>query len=168
MTQSQKEKIKKFVEILDKISYSKLPFAKNEKFYDSGLLIREKGVKIDFNDFKKAVEESRKYKFFTVDKKTYQDNFLKFLVETLEAKKWPIIEIKEDLKGRSLTSLKRLSELNSIQLLNFEDKGKLKEVFNLKLPKESRIVVIIDRDILEKNITYPYFLQFFGPKLVLT
>lgn len=167
MTQLQKEKIKKFVEVLDKVSHPNLPWAKNEKFYDLGLIIREKEVKIDFNDFKKIVGETSKYKFFTIDKKSYQDDFLKFLVETLEAKKWPVIEIKDDLRGKSLTSFKRLSESNSIQLLNFEYKGETKEVFNLRLPKESRIVVIIDRDILEKKITYSHFIQFFGPKLVL-
>jgi hypothetical protein len=45
MTQSQKEKIKQFAEILDKISHTKLPFAKNERFYDLGLIIREKGLR---------------------------------------------------------------------------------------------------------------------------
>lgn len=160
MTQSQKEKIKKFVEILDKVSHPNLPWAKNEKFYDLGLIIGEKGVKFGFDDFKKAVGDARKYRFFTINRKSEQDDFLKFLVETLEAKKWLVIEIKDDLRGKCLTQLKRLSELNSIQLLN-------KEVFNLKLPEESRIVVIIDRDILEKKISYPYFIQLFGPKISL-
>lgn len=167
MTTLQKEKIKKFVEVLDKISHTKLPFAKNEKFYDLGLIIREKGAKFGFDDFKKAVGELEKYKFFTIDKNIYENDFLKFLVETLETKKWPVIEIKDDLKGICLTQIKRLSELNSIQLLNFEYKGETKEVFNLKLSEKSRIIVIIDRDVLEKKIIYSHFLQFFGPKLTL-
>ena len=167
MNQSQKEKIKKFVEILEKVSYSKNPFAKNEKFYDLGLIIREKRVEFDFDDFKSAVENRGKYNFFTIDKNISENDFLKFLVETLKAKKSPVIEIKNDLKGRCLTQLKRLAELNKIQILNFDYQGETKEIFNLKLPNESRIIVIIDRDTLEKKITYPYFLRFFGPKLIL-
>jgi len=167
MIQSQEEKIKKFVEVLEKVSHFKNPFAKNEKFYDLGLIIKEGGVKFDFDDFKNVVEDREKYSFFAIDKNTSENDFLKFLVETLEAKKSPVIEIKDDLKGRCLTQLKRLAELNKIQILNFDYQGETKEVFNMKLPKESRIIMVISRNTLEEKITYPRFLQCFGPKLIL-
>ena len=105
MTTLQKEKIKKFVEVLDRVFHPNLPFAKNEKFYDLGIIIREKGVKFGFDDLKKVVGESGKYKFFAIDKNTYENDFLKFLVETLEAKKWPII----DAIIERLTQLLRVS-----------------------------------------------------------
>ena len=167
MIQSQEEKIKKFVKVLKKVSYSKNPFDKNEKFCDLGLIIKERGVKFDFDDFKNVAEDREKYNFFIIDKNTSEGDFLKFLVETLEAKKSPVIEIKDDLKGRCLTQLKRLAELNKIQILNFDYQGETKEVFNMKLPKESRIIMVISRNTLEEKITYPRFLQCFGPKLIL-
>ena len=55
--------------------------------------------------------------------------------------------------------LKSLSESNDFTLAHFEDQ----EFFWMTLNVRTRVVFLIDSNILEMKITHPYFLNLFGP-----
>lgn len=129
--------------------------------YDLGLIVKEPESKIApekaFKELQKIVDiEKIVYDQFSFDEETVEK-----IIEAFRNKKWVFLEIKRDVGDLLLNQLKHLSSSNSIQLFDF--KGK--DVFEMKMPKESRLIIFSKRDFIENKISYPHFYRLFGPIL---
>jgi hypothetical protein len=153
----QKEKLNRFFEAVNLVSHPR-GIGTKEEVFDLGLIILEKDTKVTLEDIQKELQKV-KFEFLEYDEKVFWEEFLKKIVDALEKEKWILFNIKADPDHYFLNALKTLSEGNFIQALNFRGK----EIFNFKLPLKSRIVCVIEREFLEKKLSYPYFLNIFGP-----
>ena len=153
----QEEKLRYFLESVNQITHPVAP-EYSEMLYDLGLIIFEDNSKARVNDIL-SVFPKNKVEVLKYDNNQHETPFIEKMVNLLENKKWILIDLKEDPGHNLINQLKHLSESNLMQLLDY--KGK--EVYNLKLPLESRIIAVVQRDFLEKEISYPYFLDIFGP-----
>lgn len=161
LTHQQEEKMKHFLEAVNQVTHP-TGLGSLEKIYDLGLIIFEKDCKATIDDIVSVFPEN-KVEVLKYENNKYEASFIEKMVDLLKNKKWILVDLKVDPGHDLINQLRHLSDENVMQLFNF--KGK--EVYNLKLPIESRIVVVVQRDFLEKEISYPYFLNIFGPILSL-
>jgi len=121
-----------------------------------GLIVKKSPVSLEeiLEDFQFP------YLFYTVEKDIYADDFLKKLVEAFRSKKWFIVEVKHTyFPGPVYNQLRLIDRLGRIQILNLEGE---KEVLDMKMPQESRLVLIMEKDILD-NFEIPNVLNLIGP-----
>ena len=85
------------------------------------------------------------------------------IIDAFEKSKWVFLEIEKNISSPLLNQLKHLANHNVLQLLDY--KGK--DLFEMKMPKDSRLIVFSERDFIENKITYPHFYRLFGPTLSL-
>lgn len=161
ITQEQKSKLDYFLESVNQVTHP-VALGSLEEIYDLGLVIFEKDSKATIDDIL-SVFPKNKVEVLKYENNKYEIPFIEKMVNLLENKKWILIDLKVDPGHNLINQLRHLSDDNVMQLLDF--KGK--EVYNLKLPVESRIVVVVQRDFLEKGISHPRFLNIFGPVLSL-
>ncbi len=89
------------------------------------------------------------------------ENAIQKLINAFRKKNWAFLEIKKDISSLFLNQLKHLSNRNFLQLLNYNNQ----DVFEIKMPEDTKIIVFAERDFIENKITYPHFYRLFGPTL---
>jgi len=161
ITKKQEKKLRFFLESVNQVSHP-ITLGSLEEIYDLGLIIFEKASKVTVDDIV-SVFPKNKVEVLEYENNQYEATFIEKMANLLEDKKWILIDLKEDAGHNLINQLRHLSDNNIMQLLDY--KGK--EIYNLKLPLESRVVVVVQRDFLEKEISYPHFLDIFGPVLSL-
>ncbi|MDW7988083.1 MAG: hypothetical protein RMJ65_05225 [candidate division WOR-3 bacterium] len=134
-----------------------------KKTYDLGLIVKEPNS----NETQKVVlEEIRNIvpiEVIVYDEAISDTTAIEKIIGAFRDKKWVFLEIKKDLKSPLLNQLKHLANYNSFQIFDYHGQ----DVFEMKMPRESRIIVFAERDFIEKEISYPYFYTLFGPVLSL-
>jgi hypothetical protein len=149
------ENLKTFINILEKTR--KQP----TKIFDLGLIIKEPksivSVEEVFEEIKKIIPIQR----IIYDENIVDEEVINNTVEAFQKDNWVFLEIKKDISSLLLNQLKHLANYNSFQILDY--KGK--DIFEMKIPENSRMIVFAERDFIENKISYPHFYRLFGPIL---
>jgi len=152
-----KEELNVFIRLLQKVR--KQP---NQTF-DLGLIVKEPKSQIEvekvFEEIKKVVDIER----IVYDETIFDEDVIDKIVEAFQKNKWVFLEIKKDIDSPLLNQLKHLANYNSFQLIDYRGK----DVFEMKMPENSRVIVFAERDFIENKISYPHFYRLFGPTLIL-
>lgn len=152
----EKEKLESFLKLLQKKhQIQTLPP------FDLGLIVKEPEGKVDaseiFNEIKKTVPIER----IVYDESIFDEDVIKKIIELFEKGKWIFLEIKKDIDSLLLTQLKNLSNHNFLQLVDYQGK----DLVEIKIPEDSRIIIFVERNFIENKISYPHFYRIFGPTL---
>ena len=129
--------------------------------FDMGLLIREKKNKTTLENIKIELQNDLNIKDMIYDGSVSDKNILKQIVKAFNDNSWVLMELKKDLDSTMLNQLQHLSNSNNLQIMDFQGQ----EVFEMDQPEKSRLIILADRDFIEKKITYPNFYKLFGPTL---
>ena len=152
-----REKLKTFIHLLQKVQ--KQP----SQTFDLGLIVKELGSQIEaeevFEEIKKIVDIER----IVYDETIFDEEIIDKIVDIFRKNKWVFLEIKKDIKSPLLNQLKHLANHNFLQLIDYQGK----DVFEMKMPENSRVIVFVERDFIENKISYPHFYRLFGPTLSL-
>ncbi|MCD6148417.1 hypothetical protein J7J18_03535, partial [bacterium] len=95
------------------------------------------------------------------DESIFDEDVIKKIIELFEKGKWIFLEIKKDIGSLLLTQLKNLSNHNFLQLVDYQGK----DLVEIKIPEDSRIIIFVERNFIENKISYPHFYRIFGPTL---
>ncbi len=148
-----KERLKDFILSLQKV------YKQPKRTFDLGLIVKEPKSKITsenvFNEIKKIVPIEK----IIYDERTLDEEVMEQIVNIFEKEKWVFLEIKKDIGSPILNQLKHLANYNSFQILDFRGQ----EVFEMKMPENSRVIVFSERNFIENKINYPHFYTLFGP-----
>jgi hypothetical protein len=150
-----KEKLKTFIRLLQKVK--KQP----SQTFDFGLIVKEPKSKISSDGILKAAKKIIDIEKIAYDKSSIDEGVMENLVNVFKKGKWVFLEIKKDISSPLLNQLKHLANFNSFQLLDY--KGK--DIFEIKMPENSRVIVFAERDFIENKVSYPHFYRLFGPTL---
>jgi len=127
------------------------------------LIVKEPKSQIEvekvFEEIKKVVDIER----IVYDETIFDEDVIDKIVEAFQKNKWVFLEIKKDIDSPLLNQLKHLANYNSFQLIDYRGK----DVFEMKMPENSRVIVFAERDFIENKISYPHFYRLFGPTLIL-
>lgn len=150
-----KEKLNTFIRLLQKVQ--KQP----SRTFDLGLIVKEPESKTVadeiFDEVKKLVNIER----IIYDQSTIDEDVFEKIIQAFQEGKWVFLEIQKDLSSPLLNQLKHLANYNSFQLIDYREK----DIFEMKMPEESRIIIFAERDFIENKISYPHFYRLFGPTL---
>lgn len=153
-----KEELNTFIRLLRRVNrFPTLPD------FDMGLIVKEPKSKISsaeiFNEISKIVAIEK----ITYDKASFDEEIIEKIIKIFEKGKWVFLEIKKDVGSPLLNQLKHLANHNALQLIDYQGK----DLSEIKIPENSRVIVFAERDFIEKKITYPHFYRLFGPTLSL-
>ena len=150
-----KEELNMFIRLLQKVQ--KQP----SRTFDLGLIVKEPKSQIEvkkvFEEIKQIIDIER----VVYDEKIFDEDVINKIVDTFQKNKWVFLEIKKDIGSPLLNQLKHLANYNSFQLIDYQGK----DIFEMKMPENSRMVVFAERDFIENKISYPHFYRLFGPTL---
>lgn len=155
MGNMNKEKLKLFIHLLQQLQ--KQP----TRTFDLGLIVKEPKSQISSDEILKAIKEMVEIEKITYEQFVSDEDVIKKIIEAFKEGKWIFLEIKKDISSLLLNQLKHLSNSNNLQLIDFEGK----DIFEMKMPENSRIIIFAERDFIENHITYPHFYRLFGPTL---
>ena len=153
----EKENLKTFIRLLQKVR--KQP----SRTFDLGLIVKEPKSKTKaegiFSETRKLINIEK----IVYGKPEIDEDIFEKIINAFQKGKWIFLEIKKDISSPLLNQLKHLADFNSLQLIDY--KGK--DIFEMKMPENSRVIVFAGRDFIENKITYPHFYKLFGPVLSL-
>ncbi|MBU1179892.1 hypothetical protein KJ885_03035 [Patescibacteria group bacterium] len=153
----EQEKLNTFIRLLQKVQ--KQP----NRTFDLGLIVKEPKSKMSSVKILEEIKKIATIEKITYDKLSVDEDVIENLVNIFEKDKWVFLEIKKDIGSPLLNQLKHLANYNSFQLIDYKEK----DVFEMKMPKNSRLIVFAERDFIENKITYTHFYRLFGPTLSL-
>jgi hypothetical protein len=152
-----KNELNTFIHLLQKVFIQKQPV------FDLGLIVKESKNQIEvkkvFEEIKKIVDIER----IVYDETISDEDAINKIIDAFQKNKWVFLEIKKDIGSLLLNQLKHLANYNSFQLIDYQGK----DIFEMKIPENSRVIVFAERDFIENKITYPHFYRLFGPTLSL-
>jgi len=154
--ENQKE-LNQFFEVIEKVAAPSDPRSRR-MIYDLGLIIFEPNSSLRANDIYSLFPPG-KARLFLLNNKHEYESFLKELVIANREGQWFLVDCQTDPSPTIITVLKQISEDNTFTVSHFEGK----ELFRMDLNPKTRIIFCIDSDFLEKEITYPFFMNIFGP-----
>jgi len=151
------EKLKQFIRLLQKVK------RQPQGVFDIGLIVKEPSAKKSISGEKifREIKNIVPIEKIVYDSSTDDENTIQKLISVFQKKNWAFLEIKKDIGSPFLNQLKHLSNRNFLQILNYNNQ----DVFEIKMPEDTRIVVFAERDFIENKITYPHFYRIFGPTL---
>ncbi|MGB9598609.1 MAG: hypothetical protein ACPLZH_02075 [Minisyncoccales bacterium] len=152
-----KERLKMFIRLLQKVQ--KQP----SQTFDLGLIVKEPKSKISSGEILEEIRKIVGIEKVTYDKSVTDEDVIENFINIFKKNKWVFLEIKKDVGSPLLNQLKHLANHNSFQLIDY--KGV--DVFEMKIPEKSRVIVFAERDFIENKISYPHFYKLFGPTLSL-
>jgi len=150
-----KEKLKMFIRLLQKVQ--KQP----SRTFDLGLVIKEPESKISAEEIFDEINTMVEIEKVTYDQLWSDEDVIDKIVEAFKKGKWVFLEIKKDIHSPLLNQLKHLANYNSFQLIDYQGQ----DIFEMKMPENSRVIVYAERDFIENKISYPHFYRLFGPTL---
>lgn len=129
--------------------------------FDLGLIVKEPksniNPKVIFGKIKKNVDIEQ----IIYDEAAIDEDVIEKIIELFEKGKWVFLEIKKDVSSPLLNQLKHLANHNFLQLIDY--KGR--DLVQIKIPENSRVIIFAERDFIENKISYPHFYRLFGPTL---
>ncbi len=150
-----KEKLEQFIRLLQKTC--KQP----SQTFDLGLIVKEPKSEVDSKDIFEKIKNKVDSERIIYDKLTTDEDIIEKIIELFEKNKWLFLEIKKDISSPLLNQLKHLANHNVLQLLDYQGK----DLSEIKMPENCRIIIFAERDFIENKITYPHFYRLFGPTL---
>lgn len=158
LNEKVKSELGEFVEVLEKVFTPPDLRAPNDLLFDSGLVIFEDSSEINTEQIINCLPEG-KGRFFLLDKEYDDYGFLEELIAANEKDQWLVVDCKVDPSPQIISILKQISNRNYLTVPYFKDQ----ELFSLKINHKTRIIFCVCSDFLEKGITYPSFINLFGP-----
>jgi len=152
-----KEKLETFIKLLQKVR--KQP----NGTFDLGLIIREPNSEVNYSEILEEIKKIVDIEEIVYDQSVFDEDIIEKLINAFEKEKWVFLVIKKDIGSTLLNQLKHLSNYNALQLLNYHGK----DLVEIKMPENSKVIVFAERDFIENKITYPHFYRLFGPTLSL-
>jgi len=152
------EELNHFFDVLEKVSAPSDPREPGKLVFDLGLVIFEPNSPFEAEDIFSLFPKG-KSRLFRLNNSYAFDDFLKELVIANRESQWLLVDCQADPAPTIIGILKQLSEDNAFTISHFENQ----EVFRMKLNSQTRIIFCIDSELLETKITYPFFMNFFGP-----
>ncbi|MGB9681207.1 MAG: hypothetical protein ACPLXL_01540, partial [Minisyncoccia bacterium] len=140
------EKLNKFIRLL-KIT----PIMR--QVFDLGLIVKEPESKISSTEILEEIKKIVGIEKITYDKSATDEDVIENFINIFKKNKWAFLEIKKDIGSSLLNQLKHLANRNSFQLIDYQGK----DVFEMKMPEKSRLIIFAERDFIENKITYPHF-----------
>ena len=150
-----KEKLKLFIHLLQKVQK---PL---NKTFDLGLIVKEPESEISSNRIFEEIKQIVAIEKITYDESSFDEEIIEKIINAFEKGRWIFLEIKKDIGSLLLNQLKHLVNYNALQLIDYRGK----EVFEMKMPEDARVIVFAERDFIENKISYPHFYILFGPTL---
>ncbi len=154
-----KEKLKTFIRLLQKV-HTVPPLVDK---CDLGLIVKESKTKISpdeiLDEIKKIVAIGR----IVYDKSVADEDVIEKIIEAFKRGEWIFLETKKDIGSILLNQLKHLANNNILQLIDYQGK----DLVEIKIPENSRIIIFAEREFIENKISYPHFYRLFGPTLSL-
>jgi hypothetical protein len=157
MFQKNQKELNQFFEAIEKVATPSDPRSQR-RIYDLGLIIFEPNSSLRTNDIYNLFPPG-KARLFLLNNKHEYESFLKELVIANREGQWFLVDCQADLSPTIITVLKQLSEDNAFTVPHFEGQ----ELFRMDLNPKTRIIFCLDSDFLGKEITYPFFMNLFGP-----
>lgn len=151
----EKEELKIFLQLLQKVKH---PL---KGTFDLGLIIKEPKSEVKSDEVLKEIQKELKIEKIVYDERVFDEDVIEQIINLFKEKKWVFLEIRKDIQSPLLNQLKHLANYNSFQLIDY--KGQ--DIFEMKIPEESRLIVFAERDFIENKISYPHFYTLFGPTL---
>ena len=153
------EKIQHFLEIIEKNAVHN-PHLKKPLF-ENGLVAfdTDNGEKYANKVFA-ALSEGKGLLVVISNPQNYEE-FVKILSIANREGQWIIADLQCDPHPEIIKILKQLAEDNETTISNFKDK----EFYQIKLNPKTRIIFCAKRELIEKEMSYPYFYNLFGPVL---
>jgi hypothetical protein len=152
-----KNELNTFIHLLQKV------FTQKQPAFDLGLIVKESKSQIEvkevFEEIKKIVDIER----IVYDETIFDEDTIDKIIDAFQKNKWIFLEIEKDIGNPLLNQLKHLANHNSLQLIDYQGK----DIFEMKMPENSRVIVFAERDFIENKISYPHFYRLFGPTLSL-
>ena len=158
-TNQEKSDVAVFFEALEKNTSfdSREP---NKILFDSGLIILKKSNSAAVKSVLGALPKGKAV-LMKLDNRHFTEEFFKKLVMVNREGQWLVVDCSCDPAPGVIQTLKQINQDNEFTFLHFEGK----ELFTMKMNPKSRVVFLIEDNVLEKEITYPYFTNLFGPIL---
>lgn len=126
--------------------------------FDMALVVKKKNQ--DTKEFLGLLPPERDGIIFTYDETAHPDDALKALLNAFENKKWFFLHVERDnISGRVYNQLRLLASINRIQIAHLI--GSEEEVAEKKQPPQSRVVITVTKNTLEK--LEHHIMQLFGP-----
>ncbi len=158
ITKKATEELNHFFEVLEKVSTPSDSREPGKLVFDMGLVIFEPTVSLKADSVFNLLPKG-KSRLFKLNNPYTFDDFIKELVIANREGQWILVNCQADLHPTIIGVLKQLSEDNAFSVSHFEGK----ELFRMKLNPKTRIIFCIKSDFLETKITYPFFINLFGP-----
>jgi len=152
-----KEKLNMFLRLLQKTR--KQP----SQTFDLGLIVKESKSQVEVEEVFEEIKEFVDIERIVYDETIFDEDVIDKIVDIFRKNKWVFLEIKKDISSPLLNQLKHLTNYNSFQLIDYQGK----DIFEMKMPENSRMIVFAERDFIENKITYSHFYKLFGPTLSL-
>ena len=150
-----KEKLNTFIQLLRKVQ------KQSSRTFDLGLIVKEPNSEIDVNEIFDEVKKLVPVERIVYNESAIDEDIFEKIIKAFEENKWIFLEIKKDISSPLLNQLKHLANYNSLQLIDYQGK----DVFEMKMPESSRVIIYVERDFIENKIAYPHFYRLFGPTL---
>jgi len=157
LSQKIQEELNQFFEVIEKVAVPSDPRSLRI-IYDLGLIIFKPKSSLRTSDIYSLFPSGKARVFLLNDKHEYE-SFLKELVIANREGQWFLVDCQADPSPTIITVLKQISEDNAFTVSHFEGQ----ELFRMTLNPRTRIIFCLDSDFLEKEITYPFFMNLFGP-----
>jgi len=153
----EKQKLNTFIHLLQK------SFTQKQPAFDLGLIVKESKSQIEVKEVFEEIKEFVDIERIVYDETIFDEDVVDKIIDTFQKNKWVFLEIKKDIGSLLLNQLKHLATHNSLQLIDYQGK----DIVEMKMPENSRLIVFAERDFIENKITYPHFYRLFGPTLSL-
>ena len=151
------EKLNTFIRLLQKCQ--KQP----SRTFDLGLIVKETKSQINEKEIFDQIKKMLPIEKVIYNKSSLDEDVIEKLIDAFKKEKWVFLEVKKDINSPLLNQLKHLVNSNTLQLIDYQGK----DVFEMKMPENSRMIVFAERDFIENKIIYPHFYRLFGPTLSL-
>jgi len=151
------EKLNTFIRLLQRVR--KQP----SQTFDLGLIVKELGSRVEVEEVFEEIKRTVNIERIVYDETIFDEDAIDKIVDTFQKNKWVFLEIKKDIGSFLLNQLKHLANHNFLQLIDYQGK----DIFDMKMPENSRLVIFAERDFIENKISYPHFYRLFGPTLSL-
>jgi len=152
------EELNHFFEVLEKVSTPSDPREPGKLVFDMGLVIFESTSSLKTESVFNLLPKG-KSRLFELNNPNICEDFIKELIIANREGQWLLVDCQADPCPTIIGILKQLSEDNAFTLSHFEDK----ELVKMNLNPKTRLIFCLQSDFLETKITYPFFINLFGP-----
>ena len=149
------EKLNTFIRLLQKCQ--KQP----SRTFDLGLIVKETKSQINEKEIFDQIKKMLPIEKVIYNKSSLDEDVIEKLIDAFKKEKWVFLEVKKDINSPLLNQLKHLVNSNTLQLIDYQGK----DVFEMKMPENSRVIVFAERNFIENKVSYPHFYRLFGPIL---